>query len=73
MKLCTISETAKILGYKSRSQLYRLLNDGWLDDYLKVRNGKRFLDLEPPGKLPLGLHLAQIVQWKPDGVATKQF
>ena len=30
----TISEAAKQLGYKSRSQLYRLIEDGSLRDYV---------------------------------------
>ena len=72
MKLCTISETAKILGYKSRSQLYRLLNDGWLNDYLQEINGRKFLELEPRGKRPLKEHMAGIAQWRPNGVLHKQ-
>ena len=39
MPLCSIGEAAKQLGYKSRSQIYRMISDGWLDDYLKEING----------------------------------
>ena len=31
MQLMTVSAAARHLGYKSRSQLYKLMNDGWLD------------------------------------------
>ena len=30
MQLMTVSAAAMYLGYKSRSQLYKLMNDGWL-------------------------------------------
>ena len=30
----TISETAKLLGYKTRATIYRLMSQGHLDDYL---------------------------------------
>ena len=32
MQLMSVSAAARHLGYKSRSQLYKLKNDGWLDD-----------------------------------------
>ena len=30
----TISETSKLLGYKTRATIYRLMSQGKLDDYL---------------------------------------
>ena len=48
MHLMTISETARRLGYKSRSQLYRLINDGYLHQHVHIqqRTGQRLVDLE---------------------------
>ena len=37
MHLMSISGVARHLGYKSRSQLYKLMNDGWLDDHVHVQ------------------------------------
>ena len=37
MELMTISEAARRLGYKSRSQLYRLINDGYLHEHVHVQ------------------------------------
>ena len=37
MELITISEATRRLGYKSRSQLYRLLNGGYLDEHVHVQ------------------------------------
>ena len=34
MPLATFSEAAKLMGYKSRSQLYKLKRDGWFNDYI---------------------------------------
>ena len=72
MPLATISEAAKICGYKSRSQLYTMLNDGWLKDYVQIVNGQRFLNLKPPGKPHLVDHMAGIAQWRPNGVLHRQ-
>ena len=48
MELMTISEAARRLGYKSRSQLYRLLNDGYLHEHVHVQQhtGQRLVDIE---------------------------
>ena len=37
MQLMTVSAAARHLGYKSRSQLYKLMNDGWLDAHVHVQ------------------------------------
>jgi len=39
----TISETAKLLGYKSRATIYRLMSQGKLDDYLWNLKGKTYI------------------------------
>ena len=61
----TISEAARRLGYKSRSQLYRLINDGYLHEHIHVQQHKeqRLVDIEGPGE-----KLQCICQWRPDGV-----
>ena len=44
----TISEAARRLGYKSRSQLYKLINDGYLHEhlYMQQHTGQRLVDME---------------------------
>ena len=45
----TISETSRILGYKSTKTLYRLLNRDVLEDYIYLeQSGRVYLMLEPP-------------------------
>ena len=50
----TITETAKLLGYKSTKTIYRLLDRGVLDDYVwheypnKFGKKKIYLIQEPP-------------------------
>ena len=39
----TISETAKLLGYKTRATIYRLMSQGKLDDYLWNLKGKTYI------------------------------
>ena len=65
MKLMTISEAARRLGYKSRSQLYRLINDGYLHEHVHVQQhtGQRLVDIEG-----LREKLQCICQWRPDSV-----
>ena len=50
----TISQTARLLGYKSTKTLYRLLNKGKLDDYVvESISGRVFFQLQPQGCIPL--------------------
>ena len=65
MELMTISEAARRLGYKSRSQLYRLINDGYLHEHVHVQKctGQRLVDIEG-----LREKLQCICQWRPDSV-----
>ena len=49
LEACTISETARRLGYKSTKTLYRLLNRDVLEDYIYLeQSGRVYLMLEPP-------------------------
>ena len=66
MTICTFAEAAKILGYKSRSTLYKLKKDGWLDDYLVKFAGRDHLYLKPRGKPKLATHIMEIIQWRPN-------
>ena len=61
----TISEAARRPGYKSRSQLYRLIKDGYLHEYVHVQQhtGQRLVDID--GLLE---KLQCICQWRPDSV-----
>ena len=65
MQLMTVSASARHLGYKSRSQLYKLMNDGWLDAYVDVHmsSGQRLLDDDGLQKTLQGL-----CQWRVDRV-----
>ena len=65
----TISEAAKQLGYKSRSQLYRLIEDGSLRDYVyQDMKGRTYLLAEPEGKRPLISWIKSITRWQSNGV-----
>ena len=65
MKLTSISGAARYLGYKSRSQLYKLIDDGWLDDHLHINmpSGQRLLDVDG-----LQEKLQGLCQWRIDSV-----
>lgn len=45
MAALTISDAARVIGHSSRSQLYRLMNDGRLDEFIRWQNGKRLLEV----------------------------
>ena len=61
MQLIIVSATASHLGSKSRSQLYRLINDGWMDAHAhahahaQMPSGQRLLDVEGLQKTLQGL------------------
>ena len=65
MQLMTVSASARHLCYKSRSQLYKLMNDDWLDAHVDVRmpSGQRLLDDDGLQKTLQGL-----CQWRVDRV-----
>ena len=46
MAVLTLSDAAKALGHRSRSTLYRLLNQGRLDDFVRHQSGKRLLEID---------------------------
>ena len=68
MAIATFTEASQILGYKSRSTLYKLKRDSLLEDYLVEIKGKSHLILKPVGKPRLKDYLASILQWRPNGV-----
>jgi hypothetical protein len=45
MAALTISDAAKAIGHASRSQLYRLIQDGRLDDFISWQGGKRLIEV----------------------------
>ena len=45
MAAMTISDAAKAIGHESRSQLYRLIQDGRLDDFVRHENGRRLIEV----------------------------
>ena len=61
----SISGAARHLGYKSRSQLYKLINDGWLDEHVHVQmpSGQRLLDVDG-----LREKLQVLCHWRIDSV-----
>ena len=46
MAVLTLSDAAKALGHRSRSTLYRLLNQGRLDDFVRHQGGRRMLEVD---------------------------
>ncbi|WP_269611094.1 hypothetical protein [Prochlorococcus marinus] len=73
MAIATFTEASNLLGYKSRSTLYKLKKDGLLDDYLIEIKGRSHLILKPVGKPRLEDYLLQILQWRPNGVLCKHY
>jgi hypothetical protein len=64
MPAVTISEAAKACGFRSRSTLYRLRDEGQLAAYLTPPDatGRQLLELEPRGLPPLREHVARCVR-----------
>lgn len=65
MAIVTFSEAAKALGFKSRSTLFRLKDQGDLAGYLRPpasTGGAPRLELEPPGLPPLRLHVERSIR-----------
>ena len=48
MQFIIVSAASKHLRSKSRSELYKLINDGWLDEHAHAQmpSGQRLLDLK---------------------------
>ena len=57
MQLMSVSVAARHLGYKSRSQFYKLMNDDWLDAHVHIQmpSGQRLLDVDGLKKALKGL------------------
>lgn len=65
MPVATISEAAAALGFRSRSTLYRLKNEGQLSAYLRPpasTGGAERLELEPSDLPPLREHVARLIR-----------
>ena len=63
--LCSITEASEHLGYRSRAQLYRMKQDGWLDDYIQMIDGKTYLEMDARrGKPTLARHIMGIIDWR---------
>ena len=61
----TISETSRILGYKSPKTLYRLLNRDVLEDYIYLeKSGRVYLMLEPPNLPTLAEKISANIQFR---------
>ena len=66
----TITETAKLLGYKSTKKIYRLLDRGVLDDYVwheypnKYGKKKVYLMQEPPNLPTLAEKIRTNIQFR---------
>ena len=59
----TVTECARIFGYKTTAVLYRLLNSGKLDDYIWMDiSGRIYLMLEPPNQIPLAQKILKNIQ-----------
>lgn len=65
MPVVSVSEAAAALGFKSRSALYRLKNEGQLSAYLRPpasTGGAERLELEPSDLPPLREHVARLIR-----------
>jgi hypothetical protein len=65
MPAVTLSEASKVLGFKSRSTLYRLRDAGELTDYLRPPaspGGAQLLELTPRGLPPLAEHVNRCIR-----------
>ena len=70
MMLCSITEASELLGYRSRAQLYRMKQDGWLDDYIQMIDGKTYLLMEGPKGKPT---LTDAVTPNINGASSRRF
>ena len=74
----TITETAKLLGYKSTKTIYRLLDRGVLDDYVwheypnKFGKKKVYLIQEPPNLPTLAEKIRTNIQYKKNNIIRKK-
>ena len=45
MPILTVADAARSIGHRSRSQLYRLMGAGRLDEFVRHQSGKRMLEV----------------------------
>jgi hypothetical protein len=65
MPIVTFSDAAAALGFRSRSALYRLRDQGQLADYMRPAaraGGAQRLELEPPGVPHLREHVRRLIR-----------
>ena len=63
MSAVSVSEAARAIGHRSRSQLYRLIDAGSLRDYLRRSpTGARLLELKPQGLPTLAERVANCTE-----------
>jgi len=73
MGTVTFSEAAAMMGWRSRSTLYRLRDDGRLNAYLRPGKGtSQVLELEPPNREPLRSWLRNVVRIQANGPAWRE-
>ena len=46
MAILTVADAARCIGHRSRSQLYRLMEAGRLDEFVRHQSGKRMLEVD---------------------------
>ena len=69
LEACTISETARRLGYKSTKTIYRLLNRKVLEEYIFCDKSRRvYLMLEPPNLLTLAEKIRANIQYRKNNI-----
>ena len=65
MPAVTFSEAARVMGFRSRSTLFRLKDSGDLSDYIRPPSstgGAALLELTPPGRPPLAEHVNRCIR-----------
>ena len=69
LEACTISETARRLGYKSTKTIYRLHNRKVLEEYIFCDKSRRvYLMLEPPNLPTLAEKIRANIQYKKNNI-----
>ena len=64
---CKIKKASTFLGYQSTSTLYRLINEGLLNDYVDKIEGVPHLYMKSRGKHPrIAKYLMSILAWHAD-------
>ena len=72
LEACTISETARRLGYKSTKTIYRLLNRKVLEEYIFCDKSRRvYLMLEPPNLPTLAEKIRANIQFRSKNIIKK--